>query len=177
MDTKDIDIIKNAIRDIPDFPKKGIIFKDITTLLKNPDLFKKSIELLDDIVKDQSFDAIVAIESRGFIFGAVLAYKMDLSFVPVRKPGKLPAEVLSEEYSLEYGTDNVEMHADGLEPGSRVLLVDDLMATGGTAQATCRLIERSGSKVEAVLFLIELKFLNGRDLLKGYDVRSLISYD
>ena len=177
MDTKDIDIIKNAIRDIPDFPQKGIIFKDITTLLKDPDLFKKSIDLLDDLIRDRSFDAIVAIESRGFIFGAVLAYKMDLSFVPVRKPGKLPAKVLSEEYSLEYGTDKVEMHADAIKSGSRVLMVDDLLATGGTAKATCRLIERSGAKVEAVLFLVELKFLNGRDLLKDYDVRSLISYD
>ncbi len=169
--------IKNIIRDIPDFPKKGIIFKDITTLLENAGLFADSIDYLCELVNKRTFNAIAAIESRGFIFGSAMAYKLNLKFVPIRKPGKLPADVLFEEYALEYGTDRVEMHADALNPDSVVLLVDDLLATGGTAEASCKLIERSGASVEAVVFLVELGFLNGRELLNNYEVLSLISYD
>jgi len=168
--------ISQAIRDIPDFPKKGIIFKDITTLLNDAAIFAKSVDLLQDLVKDKNYDSVVGIESRGFIFGSVLAYKLGLRFVPIRKPGKLPAKSISEEYDLEYGTDRIEMHADALTAGQKVLLVDDLLATGGTAQASCKLIEKLEARVETILFLVELSFLNGRDLLKGYDVQSLISY-
>lgn len=168
--------ISDAIRDVPDFPREGIIFKDITTLLNDATLFAQSVDLMQDLIKDRSFDAIAAIESRGFIFASILAYKMGLNFVPIRKPGKLPAETISEEYALEYGTDRVEMHADALKTDQKVLLIDDLLATGGTAQASCRLIERLGARVETILFLVELSFLNGRDLLQGYNVLSLISY-
>ena len=168
--------ISDAIRDVPDFPREGIIFKDITTLLNDATLFAQSVDLMQDLIKDLSFDAIVAIESRGFIFASILAYKMGLNFVPIRKPGKLPAEIISEEYALEYGTDRIEMHADALKSDQKVLLIDDLLATGGTAQASCRLIERLGARVETILFLVELSFLNGRDLLQGYNVLSLISY-
>jgi len=168
--------ISDAIRDVSDFPREGIIFKDITTLLNDATLFAQSVDLMQDLIKDRSFDAIAAIESRGFIFASILAYKMGLNFVQIRKPGKLPAEIISEEYALEYGTDRVEMHADALKTDQKVLLVDDLLATGGTAQASCRLIERLGARVETILFLVELSFLNGRDLLQGYNVLSLISY-
>lgn len=168
--------ISDAIRDVPDFPREGIIFKDITTLLNDATLFAQSVDLMQDLIKDRSFDAIAAIESRGFIFASIMAYKMDLNFVPIRKPGKLPAEIISEEYALEYGTDRVEMHADALKTDQKVLLIDDLLATGGTAQASCRLIEKLGARVETILFLVELSFLNGRDLLQGYNVLSLISY-
>ena len=168
--------ISSAIRNVPDFPREGIIFKDITTLLNDATLFVQSVDLMQDLIKDLSFDAIVAIESRGFIFASILAYKMGLNFVPIRKPGKLPAETISEEYALEYGTDRVEMHTDALKTDQKVLLIDDLLATGGTAQASCRLIERLGARVETILFLVELSFLNGRNLLQGYNVLSLISY-
>lgn len=168
--------ISDAIRDVPDFPREGIIFKDITTLLNDATLFAQSVDLMQDLIKDRSFDAIASIESRGFIFASILAYKMGLNFVPIRKPGKLPAEIISEEYALEYGTDRVEMHADALKTDQKVLLIDDLLATGGTAQASCRLIERLEARVETILFLVELSFLNGRDLLQGYNVLSLISY-
>jgi adenine phosphoribosyltransferase len=168
--------ISNAIRDVPDFPREGIIFKDITTLLNDATLFAQSVDLMQDLIKDRSFDAIASIESRGFIFASILAYKMGLNFVLIRKPGKLPAEIISEEYALEYGTDRVEIHADALKTDQKVLLIDDLLATGGTAQASCRLIERLGARVETILFLVELSFLNGRDLLQGYNVLSLISY-
>jgi adenine phosphoribosyltransferase len=176
MNENQLNQISTAIRDVPDFPKKGIIFKDITTLLNDANLFAQSVDLLENLVKDISFDAIAAIESRGFIFAAVLAYKMGLNFVPIRKPGKLPAEIVSEEYALEYGTDKIEIHADALKKNQKVLLVDDLLATGGTAQASCRLVERLGANVKTILFLVELSFLNGRDLLKGYNVLSLLSY-
>ena len=176
MDKDKLNQISSAIRDIPDFPKEGIIFKDITTLLNDASLFALSNDYLQELVKDYSFDVVAGIESRGFIFGSVLAYKLGLKFVPIRKPGKLPAETISEEYALEYGTDRIEIHADALANDQKVLLVDDLLATGGTAQASCRLIERSGAKVEVILFLVELDFLNGRDLIREYNVLSLISY-
>jgi len=176
MNEDQLNEIKKAIRDIPDFPKEGIIFKDITTLLNDATAFNKSVNLLQELVDGHSFDVVAAIESRGFIYGSVLAYNMGLPFVPIRKPGKLPAKSISEEYSLEYGTDRIEMHADALKPDQKVLLVDDLLATGGTAEASCRLIERLEAKVETILFLIELSFLHGRDHLQAYDVQSLISY-
>ncbi len=168
--------ISSAIRNVPDFPREGIIFKDITTLLNDATLFAQSVDLMQDLIKDRSFDAIATIESRGFIFASILANKMGLNFVPIRKPGKLPAVTISEEYALEYGTDRVEIHTDALKSDQKVLLIDDLLATGGTAQASCRLIERLGARVETILFLVELSFLNGRDLLQGYNVLSLISY-
>ncbi len=169
--------IKNVIRDIPDYPKEGIIFKDITTLLQDSEQFSMAIDVLAESVSNMSIDAIAAIESRGFIFGSVLSYKMGVGFIPIRKPGKLPAEVISEEYSLEYGTDKIEIHKDAILPGQRILVVDDLLATGGTAKAACNLIEKTGGIVEALLFLIELGFLDGRNLLEGYKVTSIIDFD
>lgn len=169
--------IKNVIRDIPDYPKEGIIFKDVTTLLQDSEQFSMAIDVLAESVANMSIDAIAAIESRGFIFGSVLSYKMGVGFIPIRKPGKLPAEVISEEYSLEYGTDKIEIHKDAILPGQRILVVDDLLATGGTAKAACNLIEKTGGIVEALLFLIELGFLDGRNLLEGYKVTSIIDFD
>jgi adenine phosphoribosyltransferase len=168
--------IRNIIRDIPDYPKKGILFKDITTLLQDSEHFNLAIDVLIESVQKMSFDAVAAIESRGFIFGSVLSYEMGIGFIPIRKPGKLPADVISEEYALEYGTDKIEMHKDAIAPGQKILIVDDLLATGGTAKAACNLIEKSGGSVEALLFLIELSFLNGRNLFKGYKVTSIIDY-
>lgn len=168
--------LEDKIRDIPDFPVKGILFKDITTLLKDPPAFKYAIDELAARYKDEKIDMIVAMESRGFIFAAPLAYRLGAGFVPARKPGKLPAETISVQYSLEYGTDKVEMHKDACCPGQRVLIVDDLLATGGTAAATVQLVEKLGGKVVGIAFLIELTFLNGRDRLKGYPIFSLIQY-
>ena len=177
MGNREIENLKNAIRDVPDYPKKGIIFKDITTLLKDGQLFEKSIDLLYQQVRELKIDALVAIESRGFIFGSALAYKLGTGFIPVRKPGKLPAAVLTESYTLEYGTDRLELHRDALVSGMNVLVVDDLLATGGTIAAACRLVERAGASVAAVLFLVELSFLNGRNLLRGRNIISLLSFD
>jgi adenine phosphoribosyltransferase len=177
MENADIFAIKNIIRDVPDYPKKGIIFKDITTLLKNNILMEKSIDLLYQLVRELQIDAVAAIESRGFIFGSILAYKLKTGFIPIRKPGKLPARVISEEYSLEYGTDRLELHSDALNKGMNVLVVDDLLATGGTAAAACRLVERAEAKVIGVLFLIELAFLKGREALAGHKIITLINYD
>lgn len=168
--------LKEWIRDIPDYPKQGIIFKDITTLLKEKDAYRKAIDLLAERYVRQPLDQIVGIESRGFIFGAALAYRLGTGFVPVRKPKKLPGKTERMEYALEYGTDCVEIHADALQPGQRVLIVDDLLATGGTAEATARLVEKLGAQITGIAFLIELTFLQGRDRLKGYELHSLISY-
>ncbi|TFH02524.1 MAG: adenine phosphoribosyltransferase [Calditrichales bacterium] len=168
--------LRDAIRDVPDFPKKGIIFKDITTVLNDAELFKQSIDQLIDLVRDCNYTAVAAIESRGFIFGAALAYQMHLKFVPIRKPGKLPAKTISEEYKLEYGVDRIEIHSDALDKKDQVLLIDDLLATGGTARASCTLIEKLGAHVQTILFLVELEFLNGRNILAGHDVRSLVQY-
>lgn len=168
--------LRDFIRDVPDFPKKGIIFKDITTLLKDKEAFKRGIELLSEPYLAKGVEKVVSVEARGFILGAGVAYRLGTGFVPVRKPNKLPAETLKEEYELEYGTDAVQVHRDGIKPGERVLVVDDLLATGGTALATCRLVERLGGEVVGVAFLIELSFLKGRDKLKGYEVFSLITY-
>ena len=168
--------LKKCIRSIPDFPKQGILFRDITTLLKNKAAFKKAIDGLAKIIKGKKIDYVVAVESRGFIFGAALAYKLGAGFIPVRKKGKLPAETISASYALEYGTDSLYMHKDALTPNAKVLIVDDLLATGGTAAAACQLTTDLKAKIAGIIFLIELCDLKGRDKLKGYPVYSLIQY-
>jgi adenine phosphoribosyltransferase len=165
------------IRDVPDFPIEGILFKDITTLLKDPDAFREVIDRMVEPYVDSGVECVVAVEARGYIFGAPLAYKLGAGFVPVRKPGKLPAKIISESYTLEYGTNSLEMHEDAIQPGQRVLIVDDLLATGGSARATVNLVEKLGGRVIGVAFMIELDFLNGRDQLEGYDLVSLIHTD
>ncbi len=172
---KKIDL-KTAIRDVPDFPKKGIIFKDITTLLARGDLFQSVINELADHYKTKKIEKIIGIESRGFIFGAALAYKLKAGVIPIRKKGKLPYKTISTTYQLEYGTDTLEMHEDAVGRGSRVLIVDDLLATGGTAAATADLLKKVGAKIVGMAFLIELTFLNARKNLKGQDIFSLIKY-
>lgn len=169
--------LASTIRSVPDFPIEGILFYDITTLLKDPSALKESIDQLVERYRDAGVDVVVGIESRGFIFGTPLAYQLGVGFVPVRKPGKLPAETAAENYELEYGTNTIEIHVDAIEKGQKVLIVDDLLATGGTAQATCRLVEKLGGEVVAVAFLIELDFLRGREKLQGYNVFSLLHYD
>jgi len=164
------------IRSVPDFPKKGIVFRDITTLLKNPRAFSAAVDALADHFNNSGANIIVGPESRGFIFGAALAYKMKLSFVPVRKPGKLPAETVSETYLLEYGSDTIEMHKDAVKSGDKVLMIDDLLATGGTMEAACRLVEKLGGIIVGIGFLIELSFLPGREKLRKYPVFTLIDY-
>jgi adenine phosphoribosyltransferase len=166
----------SLIRDVPDFPKKGILFKDITTLLKDPPAFKQAIDQMTDLVRQYQPDVVIGMESRGFIFAAPIAYQLDAGFVPVRKLGKLPGQVISTEYDLEYGTNTLELHNDAIAPGQQVLIVDDLLATGGTVSATIDLVERLGGKVMAVEFLVELVGLNGRDRLQNYDVVSLIKF-
>jgi adenine phosphoribosyltransferase len=169
--------LKASIRSVPDFPKKGIVFRDITTLLKDPAAFARSIDLFTERYQKMNIAKVVSVESRGFIFGAPLAYRLGAGFVPVRKPGKLPAATERESYALEYGTDTVEIHVDAISRGDRVLVLDDLLATGGTISAACRLVEKLGGSVVGLAFLIELGFLHGRDRVKGYDVFSLITYD
>lgn len=169
--------IKSLIRDVPNFPKEGIIFKDITTLFKNVDGMQNATEELYNFIKNKKITKVAGIESRGFILGSLLAERLKAGFVPIRKPGKLPAETISESYSLEYGTDSIEIHKDAIQTGDKVLLHDDLLATGGTMEAACKLVERLGGEVVQISFLIELTFLHGRDKLKKYDVRSLIQYD
>ncbi|NIR50070.1 adenine phosphoribosyltransferase [candidate division KSB1 bacterium] len=169
--------LQKFIRNVPDFPKKGIGFKDITTLLREGKVFHEAVDVLAEKFSDKEIRKIVGIESRGFIFGAALAYKWNIGFVPVRKPGKLPAATVKEEYELEYGTDAVEMHKDAVSQNEKVLIVDDLLATGGTAAATLKLVRKLGGDIQGVVFLIELNFLNGREKLKGYDVISIIQYD
>jgi adenine phosphoribosyltransferase len=168
--------LRRSIRDIPDFPKKGIVFKDITPLLGEPQALRASIDGLKQLAGDVPCDAIVGIESRGFMFGAALAYAMGKGFVPVRKPGKLPYKVVRQSYSLEYGTDTIEMHHDALAAGHRVIVVDDLVATGGTAAATCELVEQLGARVSCLLFVVALDFLPWRDKLGKRDVRALVRY-
>jgi adenine phosphoribosyltransferase len=172
-----MDELKNCIRNIPDFPKKGIVFRDITTLLKDGEAFRKAIDSLYDRYKDRQIDVIVGTEARGFLLAAPLAYRMGTGVVPVRKPGKLPAETLKEEYELEYGTDALEIHTDAISKGQKVLVIDDLLATGGTIAATCRMVEKLGGEIVAVAFLIELDFLKGREKLGDREVWSLIHYD
>jgi len=169
--------LQSSIRTVPDFPKKGIMFRDITTLLKEPAMFRAAIDMLADHYRGKKIDAVAGIESRGFILGAPLAYKLGVGFLPIRKPGKLPAAVSRQEYSLEYGTDAIEIHNDALRPGMQVLLHDDLLATGGTMAAACALVEKLGGAVAGISFLIELEALQGRSLLKGKEVFSLIRYE
>ena len=164
------------IDDVPDFPKKGILFKDITTLLKDARAFKASIDQLTELVREYEPRVVIGMESRGFIFAAPIAYQLSAGFVPVRKLGKLPGDVISTEYDLEYGTNTLELHSDAILPGERVLIVDDLLATGGTVSATIELVERLKGKVVAVAFLVELLELKGRDRLGSYDVISLIRF-
>ena len=174
IEMRKMDLLK-TIRNIPDFPKKGIQFKDITTLIKDPEAFKYACDQIVKEHKGKGIKKIVGIESRGFIFGSVVAYNLGIGFVPIRKPKKLPAKVVSETYSLEYGTDTIEMHADAIEKGEKVLIIDDLLATGGTAAAAIRLVEKTGGKVEGLSFVIELTgTLHGRDLLKGYNIQTLV---
>jgi adenine phosphoribosyltransferase len=168
--------LKKMIREVPDFPKKGILFYDITTLLKDKTGFKKTIDALTDQVRPLKPDAVLGIEARGFIFAPALAYNLGAGFVPVRKPNKLPADTERISYELEYGMDTLEMHRDAVRPGMNVVIADDLLATGGTALATVRLVEKLGGKVAAISFVIELEGLKGRDRLKGYEVVSLMKY-
>ncbi len=168
--------LKKYIRDIPDFPKKGILFRDITTLIKDKDKFKKVIDIFSEKYEDKKIDFIVAAEARGFIFASALAYKLGCGFIPVRKKGKLPAETIEATYDLEYGTDTLCMHKDAIRPNAKVLVVDDLLATGGTAKAMCDLVQKAKGKIAGVAFMIELADLKGRSKLSGYDVFSLITY-
>ena len=166
-----------TIRSVPDFPKKGIVFRDITTLLKDARAFASAVDILYDRYKSSKIQKIVGIESRGFILGSALAYRLGVGFVPIRKPGKLPAPAFRQNYSLEYGTDAIEIHKDAIASGERVLLHDDLLATGGTMGAACKLVEQIGGTIVGISFLIELSFLNGRKHLGGYDIFSLLNYD
>ena len=167
---------EKLIRDVPDFPQQGIIFKDITTLLQDGDAFRQAMNQVLKKYLDSPIDKVVGIEARGFILGGVLAYKLGCGFVPARKPGKLPARTIREEYTLEYGSNALEIHQDGINKGERVLIVDDLLATGGTALATAKLVEKLGGVVVAIQFLIELGFLHGREKLQPYPLHSLIVY-
>lgn len=168
--------LKKLIRDVPDFPKKGIIFKDITTLISKPKAFKCVIDLLAKKFKKAKIEKILCVESRGFIFASALAYKLGIGIIPVRKPGKLPYKTIKETYALEYGTDTLEMHIDALKKGERVLIIDDLLATGGTVKACTQLVEKMGGEVAGIGFVIELDFLHGRDKLGKYDIFSIIKY-
>jgi adenine phosphoribosyltransferase len=169
--------LKQIIREVPDFPKPGILFYDITTLLKDAAGFKAVIDALQTHYRDTRVDLVLGIEARGFIFAPTVAYALGAGFVPVRKPNKLPAKTIRETYQLEYGADSLEVHADAIQPGQNVLIVDDLLATGGTAAAVGRLVEKLGGKVAGFGFVVELDFLKGRDKLPGHDVFSLLHYD
>ncbi|MBM6840243.1 adenine phosphoribosyltransferase [[Clostridium] spiroforme] len=169
---------KQYIADIPDFPEPGIIFRDVTPLLKNKEAYHQTIAAFKKWVDSLSVkvDVVAGPEARGFIFGCPVAYEIGAGFVPVRKPGKLPRETVSEEYALEYGTNEIQIHADSIQPGENVIIVDDLLATGGTVEATVKLIEKLGGKVVGIAFLIELEALKGREKLNGYEVCSLVTY-
>ena len=168
--------LRTVIRDVYDFPKEGIVFKDITTILQDPKALRESIDQMQAKLKDVDFDYVVGPESRGFIFGVPIAYNLNKGFVPVRKAGKLPYETKKRTYDLEYGTATIEMHSDAIKPGDKVVIIDDLLATGGTSEAMVKLIEDFGGKVVKMVYLIELTFLPGRDKLDGYDVDALIKY-
>ena len=169
--------LEEYVRSIPDFPEPGIIFRDITTILQDPDGLHLAIQSMQDKLKDTEFDVVVGTESRGFIFGVPVAYNLHKAFVPVRKKGKLPCETVSMEYDLEYGSAVIEMHKDSIKPGQKVVLVDDLVATGGTIEAAIKLVEELGGEVVKVVFLMELAGLKGRERLKGYEVESVLCYD
>ncbi len=168
--------LKQKIRNIPDFPKKGIMFRDITTLLQDPKATKKAIQGMLKPFKGKKIDAVVGTEARGFIFGAIMAYELNVSFVPVRKPGKLPFKTEKASYEKEYGKDELEMHKDAIKKGDKILVVDDLLAVGGTAKAVAELVEKLGGEIVGFCFLIELSFLKGREKLKPYKIFSLINY-
>jgi adenine phosphoribosyltransferase len=170
------DDLRAKIREVPDFPKPGILFYDITTLLKDAAAYRESIDLLTEPFRDRRVDIVVGMESRGFIFSAPMAYQLNAGFVPVRKLGKLPAETVSVEYALEYGTNTLEIHRDAIEAGQHVLIVDDLLATGGTVNGTIELVRRLNGEVVGLAFLVELLFLDGRDQLKGHDIHSVVQY-
>ena len=169
--------LKSKIRVIEDFPVKGISFKDVTTLISDTEALREAVDRIVENLKDKNVDYIVGPEARGFLFGTPVAYALGAGFIPVRKPGKLPGEVISEEYDLEYGTNKLEMHVDAIKKGDRVAIVDDLLATGGTVESAVKMIEDLGGEVVGLEFLIELESLKGRDGLKGYDVNSLVKYD
>jgi adenine phosphoribosyltransferase len=169
-------ILKNFIRDVPNFPAEGIIFKDITPLLQDAEGLSRTISLMAEPWRKTKVDVVCAIEARGFIFGCALACELGAGFVPIRKPGKLPYKTASKTYSLEYGTDTIEIHTDAVRRGTKVLMVDDLLATGGTMAAACGLVEELGGEILGVSFVIELEFLKGREKLTDYDVRSLVVY-
>lgn len=175
LNSKQIDL-KEKIRNIPDFPQPGILFRDITTLLKDPEAFRYVIDKLTEKFKNQKIDYIAAIEARGYMLGAPLAYNLGTGFIPIRKPGKLPCKTISEEYSLEYGKNILELHTDAVKKGDKVLIIDDLIATGGSSLATKNLIEKLGGEVVGFAFVVELLDLKGRALLKGYEVLSLVQY-
>ena len=171
------DVLKASIRDIPDYPKPGIIFKDITTLLKDKKAFHTAQRGLYDHYKDSPPNLVAAVEARGFIFGGALAHSLGCGFIPIRKPGKLPSQTLSQSYALEYGEDQIHMHSDAILKGEKVVLVDDLLATGGTLAAAAKLVEQSGGVVTGIGVVIELAFLDGRHRLRDYDVYSLVTYN
>lgn len=164
------------IVDIPDFPSEGILFRDVTPLMQDKDAYKESIRLLAEFAEDKNIDVVVGPEARGFLFGCPVALKLNTGFVPVRKPGKLPRETVSMKYDLEYGSNEIHMHKDSIKKGQRVLIVDDLLATGGTVDAAIKLIEQMGGEVAGCAFLVELEALKGRELLKGYDIYSILKY-
>lgn len=168
--------LSEKIRNVPDFPQPGIQFKDITTLLKDGKAFRVAIDRLVETYKDTPVDVVIGPEARGFVVGAPVAYVLGAGFVPIRKPGKLPAETISYGYTLEYGKNSLEIHKDAIEPGNKVLIVDDLLATGGTTMATIKMVEQLGGEIVGLAFLIELSFLNGRKVLEGYDITSLVKY-
>jgi len=169
--------LRESIRDVPDFPKPGIVFKDITTLLQDAERFGETMDLLEERWRDERIDVIAGIESRGFIFGAALADRFRCAFVPVRKSGKLPGDTVMASYDLEYGTDTLEMHSDSFAPGARVLIVDDLLATGGTAEAAAKLVEQAGGEVAGLAFVVRLAFLPGTEKLASYPVQCLVEFD
>jgi len=177
MDQKIATQLQQLIRNVKDFPKPGIVFRDITPLLADEQGFAAAVQAMADPFRDKNIDLVVAIESRGFIFGAAIARRLNCGFVPVRKPGKLPADTIDEEYQLEYGSDKLEMHADAIKSGQRILIVDDLLATGGTMRACCRMVERLGGEIVGISFLIELAFLKGRAGLADYNIHTVIKYD
>jgi len=169
--------LKQKIRSIPDFPKKGVVFRDITTLLQDGEAFRYAVDRMLDYCRGEKIDAILGAEARGFIFGAAMAYKLGVGFIPVRKPGKLPYKTRQVSYDLEYGKNVMQIHVDAVKKGDKILIVDDLVATGGTAKAKVELVEQMGGEVVGLCFLIELEFLNPRKILKGYDIFSLIKYE
>jgi adenine phosphoribosyltransferase len=171
-----LDALRRIVRDVPDFPQKGIVFKDITPLLSDPASFRNAIDFMAAPLRAGDFDLLVGIESRGFIFASALALELGKGHIPVRKPGKLPAKTVQISYQLEYGSDRLEMHADAIQKGQRVVIVDDVLATGGTAKGVASLVEKVGGEVVGLSFFIELGFLNGRDRLSGYEIRTVLNY-